>query len=238
MLGMDDLRARAVRGTDDRTRKQADTSQPAGRTPPDRPQRAPDQPSGGLPLAGAKHAPRVLPLARGRGRVRPSAAVGSAGGACVHGLADWRDFLPPPHRTVDAVLPHGYKRLASNLWSALRLVELNTGVDVRDRLADMRARDSSAAASRTRGSRRTTARISQSRSRGAAGRASRSRPRSRAAGATADILAGWRSSLPRSGAIRLEPALPACPDRSVHSQSVAAGSCAHRATTWRRRCQR
>lgn len=30
-------------------------------------------------------------------------------------------------------------RLASNLWMARRLAELNTGLDVRDRLADVRA---------------------------------------------------------------------------------------------------
>jgi hypothetical protein len=36
-------------------------------------------------------------------------------------------------------LPHWYTRLASNLWMARRLAELNTGLDVRDRLADVRA---------------------------------------------------------------------------------------------------
>ena len=75
------------------------------------------------------------------------------------GLADWRDFVPPPHRTVHAVRPHSNTRLASNLLMARRLPGLNTGLDVGDRLADMRAPCLVSCRTRTRGSRRTTAGI-------------------------------------------------------------------------------
>jgi len=42
-----------------------------------------------------------------------SVSGGSAGGAWLHGVADWPGFLPPPHRTVHAVLPHTAHRRPS-----------------------------------------------------------------------------------------------------------------------------
>ena len=59
--------------------------------------------------AGCKHERRRF----GSIAVAAIRAGGSAGGAWLRGVADWPGFLPPPHRTVHAVLPHTAHRRPS-----------------------------------------------------------------------------------------------------------------------------
>jgi hypothetical protein len=119
------------------------------------------------------------------------------------------DFLPPPHRTVHAVLAHRYTRLALNLWMARRLAELNTGVDVRDRLADARARCLASLPHRTRGSRRDNSRYLAEQIPGTQLLELPGVDDDPWVGATNDILAALEEFVPAIGRDRLEPALPA-----------------------------
>jgi hypothetical protein len=118
------------------------------------------------------------------------------------------------------------------------LVELNTGVGVGDRLVDVRAPCLVSC-------RIEEAWLSPDNSPHPVEQIPGARllelpgvDRDRGVGTTDGILAGLEEFV---SAIRRDPA-PAGAARlaptAVHSQRVAAGSCAHRATTWRCRCRR